>query len=141
MPGNVKRGATHFKKNCLSCHTIQSVGTLIGPDLSGTGRRPEKELLVDILDPSLRISPDYVTYMVTTHNGKVLTGLISEETTESITLFQADGERVTVPRDEIETWNATAKSLMPDGIEKKMDRQGLADLLAFLRSPDRRLLD
>ena len=79
--------------------------------------------------------------MVTTHNGKVLTGLISEETTESITLFQADGERVTVPRDEIETWNANAKSLMPDGIEKKMDRQGLADLLAFLRSPDRRLLD
>ena len=141
MPGNVKRGATHFKQNCLACHTIQSAGTSVGPDLSGAGRRPENELLVDILDPSLRISPDYVTYMVTTHNGKVLTGLISEETTDSITLFQADGERVTVARDDIATWNATAKSLMPDGIEKKMDRQGLADLLAFLRSPDRRLLD
>ncbi len=141
MPGNVKRGATHFKQHCLSCHTVQSVGTSVGPDLSGTGRRPDNELLVDILDPSLQISPDYVTYMVTTNNGKVLTGLISEETTEAITLFQADGERVTVARDEIETWNAAAKSLMPDGIEKKIDRQGLADLLAFLRSPDRRLLD
>ena len=82
-----------------------------------------------------------MTYMVTTKNGKVLTGLISEETAESITLFHADGERVTVARDEIESWNATAKSLMPDGIEQKIDRQGLADLLAFLRSPDRRLLD
>ena len=141
MAGDVTRGAAHFKQHCLACHTLLSTGKQVGPDLSGAGRRSKKELLVDILNPSGQVSPDYLAYTATTHTGKVLTGLIVAETDSSLTLHGADGKSVTLAHREIEELHPTQRSLMPDGIEEKIGRQGLADLIAFLRSPHRALLE
>ena len=96
---------------------------------------------MDILNPSGQVSPDYLAYTATTHTGKVLTGLIIAETDSSITLHGADGKSVTLSHREIEELHPTERSLMPDGIEEKIGRQGLADLIAFLRSPRRALLE
>ena len=141
MTGDVTRGAAHFKQHCLACHTLLSTGKQVGPDLSGAGRRSKKELLVDILNPSGQVSPDYLAYTATTHTGKVLTGLIVAETDSSLTLHGADGKSVTLAHREIEELHPMRKSLMPDGIEEKIGRQGLADLIAFLRNPHRALLE
>jgi putative membrane-bound dehydrogenase-like protein len=141
LRGDVERGAALFKQNCLNCHTLLTVGKAVGPDLSGSGRRTPGELLADILHPSLKIAPDYLAYTATTSGGKVLTGLIVNETSESITLQDVQGEQILLPRHEIETLRVSAASLMPSGIEEKIGRQGLADLIAFLRNPERQLLE
>jgi len=39
-----------------------------------------------------------------------------------------------IPRDQIETVASTGISLMPEGLEKGLSHQDLADLIAFVRS-------
>ncbi len=60
------------------------------------------------------------------------TGLLAAETATSITLRQADSVESTILRTNIEQIAATGKSLMPDGLEADVDRQQMADLIAFL---------
>src|SRR5262249_5403164 len=50
----------------------------------------------------------------------------------AIELFDAEGKKQTILREDIEQLAATAKSLMPDGFEKQVSRQELTDLLEFL---------
>lgn len=140
LAGNSERGALLFKQNCVTCHTVQGFGRKVGPDLSGIGARPVESLIVDVLDPSRQVSPDYASFVAILNSGRVETGLLVSDSADSITLRRAEGEDLSIPRSEIEELRATGKSLMPDGVEQKVDQQGLADLLAFLRAPDRTLL-
>ncbi|HMJ89999.1 MAG TPA: PVC-type heme-binding CxxCH protein, partial [Candidatus Acidoferrum sp.] len=74
MTADRTRGATVFEKNCTSCHQMQGVGAKVGPDLSGTGQQPRETLLVQILDPSSAVLPDYVAYNAMTKADESLTG-------------------------------------------------------------------
>jgi putative heme-binding domain-containing protein len=140
MSGDQGRGAALFKQHCLACHVIQGTGVRVGPDLSGVGSRRNDILLVDILDPSRNVTPDFTSYIAATKQGQVLTGLISAETRDTIVLRRAGGEVDVVVRDAIEELRSTGKSLMPDGIEEQLGLQQLADVLEFLRRPDGKLL-
>jgi putative membrane-bound dehydrogenase-like protein len=140
MAGDVRRGAGLFAEHCLVCHAIQARGGAVGPDLSGVGSRRSDLLLVDILDPSRTVSADFVNYVVTTEQGQTLTGLIAAETAGAITLLTPTGQRETIERMAIDDLRSTGKSIMPDGIEEKLSAQQLADVLEFLRRPDRELL-
>ena len=62
-----------------------------------------------------------------------LTGLIAAETATSITLRRADNATDTVLRIDIEQLKSTGMSLMPEGLEKQIDQQSMADLLEFLK--------
>jgi putative membrane-bound dehydrogenase-like protein len=134
--GDSARGATIFKKNCRTCHAIQGVGWKAGPDLASISSRRSDLLLVDILDPSRQVSPDFVNYVVVTKDGRVMTGLIAAETAESVTLRWEEGQQETIPRSEIEQFRASGKSMMPDGLEKNLTPDQLVDLLEFLHHPD-----
>jgi putative heme-binding domain-containing protein len=140
LAGDRAKGAVVFAQNCLACHAVQGVGHKVGPDLSGIGVRPPDALLADLFDPSRLTPSEYVGYTLLTVDGRVLTGLVAGESPATVTLRQADGIEHTVARDQIEELHATGKSLMPDGFEQKVDVQGLADLFAFLRQPDKSLL-
>jgi len=61
-------------------------------------------------------------------------GIISNETTWSITLRggSEDGDE-TVLRKNIASIRASSVSLMPDELEKSLGKQGLADVIAYLR--------
>jgi putative heme-binding domain-containing protein len=61
-----------------------------------------------------------------------VTGLVTRETAESLDLRSADLAEIRIPRGEIESLSPAAVSLMPDGLEKTLSRQELADLLEFL---------
>ncbi len=115
-------------------------GSQVGPDLSGSGRHTTADLLQHILDPSQTIEPDYLQYQITTRDGKVLTGLIAEETDTSLGLCDAQGKITSIVRNDVREMHAISTSLMPEGIETKMDRQAMADLIAFLRNPSRQWL-
>ena len=116
------------------------MGRRVGPDLSGIASRPEDALLVDILDPSRQVSPDFINYTLTTTDGKLVTGFIASETAASVTLRRAAEPDDTVLRSQIKEIRAEGKSLMPEGLEQGITAQDLADLLSFLRKPEGRLL-
>jgi len=140
MAGDRKRGAATFSKTCLLCHTIEGQGRHVGPDLSGIPSRPKEALLVDILDPSRQVSPDFINYTLATTDGKLVTGFIASETAASVTLRRASEADDTVLRIQIKELRAEGKSLMPEGLEQGLTPQDLADLLSFLQKPEGRLL-
>jgi putative membrane-bound dehydrogenase-like protein len=135
LKGDAGKGKLVFQKTCSTCHRLENVGQEVGADLQSALRNKTPEaLLVDILDPSREVDPRYIEYLVTTRSGKVVTGLIAAETASSVTLRRAEKAEDTVLRNQIESVQATAKSLMPEGLEMQLDRQALADLIAYLQA-------
>jgi putative membrane-bound dehydrogenase-like protein len=134
--GDRSRGAALFEKHCLVCHTVQTRGNRVGPDLSGVGARPKETILVDVFDPSRQVTPEFVAYTLVTKDGQVLSGLVVSETGESLTLRRAEGAQDFVRRADIEELRSTGKSLMPEGLEQNLNEQDMADLLSFLSQPN-----
>jgi putative heme-binding domain-containing protein len=133
LDGNADRGREVFRKQCATCHKAEGVGTDVGPNLATiTGRTPE-DLLIHILDPNREVAPAYVNYTVETSDGQILTGLIADESANSVTLKRAEGATDTIPRARIEAMASTGLSLMPEGLEKEVSPEQLADLLAYVR--------
>jgi putative heme-binding domain-containing protein len=93
-------------------------------------------LLVAILDPNREVAPDGIAMVVATTQGRTLTGLLVEETPAALHLRRAEGLDDVIPRAEIEAVHSTGRSLMPDGLEQVLGLQDLADLIAFLKSPE-----
>jgi putative heme-binding domain-containing protein len=118
------------------CHAVQGIGHTVGPDLASVASRRTDLLIADIIDPSQQVAPDFINYLVTTKDGRVLSGVIAAETTESVTLRREEGQQDTIHRSNIEELRASGKSIMPDGLEEKITPDQLADLLEFLRDPD-----
>ena len=135
LPGDARRGAELFAKNCQTCHMHQNRGHRVGPDLSGIASRPPSALLNDILDPNRDLSPDYVNFLLATKSGQVSSGLLVEETSASLKLRRAEGTEETVLRSEVDELRSSGLSLMPEGLERTLGIQDMADLLAFLRQP------
>jgi putative heme-binding domain-containing protein len=72
--------------------------------------------------------------VITTADGRMYDGIISNETTSYITLRGgAEGGDETVLRKTIANIRASSVSLMPDGLETGLGKQGLADVIAYLR--------
>jgi hypothetical protein len=69
---------------------------------------------------------------VTTKKGMLVTGLLASESKTAIELYDAEGKKQTLLRENIEEMIASSKSLMPDGFEKQVSRKELTDLLEFL---------
>jgi putative heme-binding domain-containing protein len=134
LKGDTARGQVVFQKNCATCHRIAGLGVPVGPDISDTlGKTPEA-ILNDILDPNAAIDSNYLNYTVTTQSGKVLTGIIAAETGSSITLRRAENQTEVVLRQDIEEIQSTGVSLMPEGLEKTITIEEMADLLTFLKN-------
>ena len=140
LRGDPHRGGAIFNGQCQNCHAVLGTGGRVGPDLSGAGRQSTAELLKHILDPSHTIEPDYLQYEIATRDGKVLTGLIAEESDTTLALCDAQGKITPIQRSELSEMRALATSLMPEGVETKIDPQAMADLIAFLRNPSRQWL-
>lgn len=133
LPADVERGRAVFKKVCSTCHRLENVGTEVGPDLLAALRNKSPEqLLHDILDPSREVDSRYLNYVLTTKSGRSLTGLIAADTAASVTLRRAERAEDTVLRSQIDTIEATAKSVMPEGLEMQLMKQDLADVIAYL---------
>jgi putative membrane-bound dehydrogenase-like protein len=135
VKGDPKKGQDIFKKHCATCHRLAGVGVEVGPNIADAERtRTAEALLNDILNPNAAIDANYITYVVTLKNGKVMTGIIAAETATSLTLKRAENQSDTVLRQDVEEVRSMAISLMPEGLEKSITVEEMADLLAFLKN-------
>ncbi|HEX5269959.1 MAG TPA: PVC-type heme-binding CxxCH protein [Gemmataceae bacterium] len=135
VKGDPAGGRRVFKQNCATCHRLAGEGVNVGPNIADAERtRTAEALLNDILNPNAAIDANYIAYVVTLKNGKVLTGIIAAETATSITLKRAENQTDTVLRQDVEEVRSMAVSLMPEGLEKSITVEEMGDLLAFLKS-------
>ena len=134
LKGNLENGHKLFKKTCASCHRLGDIGTHVGPNLAALTNKSPEALLVAILDPGRAVEAKYVGYTAITDDGRTHSGLLAEESDTSITLLAAEGKRKTLLRNELEELVSTSKSMMPEGLEKELKPQDLADLIAFVVS-------
>ncbi len=130
--GDPARGKLVFKEQCAKCHTHAGEGGKVGPDLTGMAAHPKAELLTNILDPSRSVEGNFVQYTLATSDGRTLNGLLASESKNAVELVDAEGKSHQVLREEIEELKASKKSLMPEGFEKQVTPDKIADLLAFL---------
>ena len=131
-PGDPTRGALVFKNLCAQCHKIYGEGQDVGPDITLNGRGSFDQLLSNLFDPSLVIGVAYQATTVATTDGRVLTGLLVEESPQRVILKTQGGKLETIPRDELDEMKTSELSLMPEDLEKQLKPQELADLLTFL---------
>ena len=133
--GHVENGKEVFAKvgTCADCHKVGDAGKLVGPDLSEIGSKLSREAMYEsILDPSAGINHNYEQYIVLLDTGKSAAGLLVNETDESITLRNAEGVDNTFAKEEIDEFEKSEVSLMPAGLQKKLTKQQLVDLVEYL---------
>ncbi len=130
--GDVAVGKMVFKKQCAKCHRHSGEGERIGPDLTGMAVHPKAELMVHILDPSRSVEGNFRVYTVVMQDGRVLTGLLAAESKTSLELFDAEGKKQTLAREDVDELVSSKKSLMPEGFEKQATADEFAGLLEFL---------
>jgi putative membrane-bound dehydrogenase-like protein len=134
MKGDAARGKEAFKKTCAACHKLEGVGFELAPNLAAMKNRGPEAILLNVLDPNREVNPQYLSYLVQMNDGRTLNGIITAETATSLTLKRADNATDTVLRIDIEKLKSTGQSLMPEGLEKQVDKQAMADLLEYLKS-------
>lgn len=132
--GDPRRGRIVFERHCSTCHRIDGIGTDVGPDIADSRVRTPLELLTDIVDPNRAIDANYVNYTLVTTRGQIHTGLVAAETAASVTLRQPEGKLESFRRFEIEELRSTGLSLMPEGLEKDIPPEEMADLVSFIKN-------
>ena len=138
--GSVDRGRELFVKHCSACHqapasggSVAVPGQQVGPALAEAADRPIEQIVVAIVDPNRTVEPRWESSVVVTEDGEVIEGIVAESGQDSLVIVRAGGERRTVPRQQIETLQASGRSLMPEGFGRSLQPVELADVVAFLR--------
>ena len=132
--GVPKNGAKLFEKNCSSCHRHGKLGNDFGPKLAALQDKSAAFLTTAILDPNRAVDGKFFSYTVITEEGITLTGMIAAETANSIELIDPQGKKHTILRIDIEELASSGVSFMPEGLEKELTLQDMADVMSFIRS-------
>src|SRR5262249_8293576 len=97
--GDVRNGRVLFRQHCGNCHKLFGEGQEVGPDLTHANRQDRDFLLVSLVDPSALIRKEYLSYTAHMKDGRVVTGLIVEQSGDRLTLQGANNEKTILSRD------------------------------------------
>jgi putative heme-binding domain-containing protein len=133
------RGRSLFgAANCFSCHRFANEGGAQGPDLTGAaGRFSVRDLLESIIEPSKEISDQYAATIITTIDGRVITGRIVNyhgENMSVLTNMLDPNALVNVDRRKVESMELSKVSMMPEGLLDTFKEAEILDLIAYLLS-------
>ena len=135
LDADADSGRKLFNQHCSVCHKMKGVGHEIGPNLASIRNRGAETILVNVIDPNREVNPQYLNYVLLTQDGRAMTGMVAAETASSVTLRRAESASDTILRVDIEELKSTGLSIMPEGMEKSISVQDMADILSFLMKP------
>jgi putative heme-binding domain-containing protein len=134
LAADAGRGRQVYAKTCAGCHRAGTEGFAVGPDLISTQNKSPDDLLIALLDPNREAQPAYINYSAQTVDGKVFAGIIASENAASVTLKRAEAKEDVIQRENLDVLASSGQSLMPEGLEKDLSPQQVADVLAFIKS-------
>ncbi len=133
LKGDSAQGQIVFRNTCAICHKPET-GVAPGPNLATLEDRSPGTLITAILDPNREVKPNYISYELITNDGQDLSGVIANETANSVTIRRPGGGEETLLRTNLKSIQSTGLSLMPDGLEAALTYQQMADLLSYLKT-------
>ena len=122
---------------CFACHRFRNQGGMVGPDLTTAGRRYSACDLLNQVNPSRVINDQFSAVQVVTDDGLVHNGVIVNLSGDRLTLntdLTDPNKRIVIERDSIEELIVSKTSPMPAGLFKRMTREEILDLIAYLIS-------
>jgi len=130
---DLANGRRLFERTCASCHRMYGVGGQVGPDLTGSNRKNLDYVLENVLDPSALINKDYKLTLIVTEDGRLLSGIVSAQTADTITV-RMPNQLVVLARESIERMQVSEISMMPEGAFDKLANDEVRDLVAYLKT-------
>jgi putative heme-binding domain-containing protein len=127
------RGHLQFTESCAKCHVLFREGGRIGPDLTPYQREDSPRMLLHVVNPGIEIREGFETWIVSTDDGRIVSGFLFDQDANVIVLRGADGQNITVPRATVEEMTKSPTSLMPTGLLDELSEQEIRDLFAYLR--------
>jgi len=122
--------------NCIACHKMDGAGNAIGPDLTKLEDKFQTlDILKELLEPSARINEKFQSYLFELDSGKVVTGLVLDETPERVRVIEnplAKAEALELKPSEIVSRQKSSSSIMPKGLLDKLSREEILDLIAYV---------
>lgn len=123
------------KAYCSKCHRIKGEGGKVGPDLSFIGSsRTRPFLLESILNPKAVITSGFTTILILTKDRKFITGVKKNQDESGFDLVDKEGRELHVSMDQIKKFKTQKISTMPGNFKDLLDKQEVADLLAYLNT-------
>jgi putative heme-binding domain-containing protein len=97
-------------------------------------------VLQDVITPSRDVDPAFRTTIVFTRDGGMYTGLLVEESANSVVIMDGDGAEQTFLRSEIHETRQEWISAMPSGFGAIIPEPDFLDLVAFLLNPPSKMV-
>ncbi len=136
---SIERGKLIFEQaTCSRCHAIGGKGAKYGLDLAEVTKRFRgAKLLQQIVKPSAEIHKQFQTQIIVVDDGRLLTGLVVEETDAQLRLLPnllKPDKIETIDKSSIEVRRIAEVSTMPTGLLDTYSVEEIFDLLAFIQS-------
>ena len=134
----LKVGKELFKvSSCVSCHRLNNEGQVFGPDLTmlDVKKQTTEHILRSLLEPSKDIDEKYQSNSFVLTSGKVLTGMVVEETADVVKIVIdpiAKGKPTVIKKAEIANREKLSQSIMPEGLLNRLSREEILDLVAYI---------
>jgi PQQ-dependent dehydrogenase (methanol/ethanol family) len=144
--GDVTAGAAVFARaQCATCHEIDGVGGIVGPDLSTAARYGAAALRRKILDPDQAIQAPATagpprpatrpqTITVRLKDGRTIRGVRRAEDTFTLHIVDLDNRLHLLDKSAIADLRAENRSAMPHDFSTRLTPADLAKLVAYLAS-------
>lgn len=135
---NFEVGKQLFKvASCVGCHQLAGEGVVFGPDLAKLDEKKHttEHILRSIIEPSKEIDEKYQSVTFQLDDGRVITGMIMKETSESYEIVVdplAKGKPTVIAKEAVEEMKKSPSSLMPNGLINKLSKEEILDLIAFV---------
>ena len=132
-PGDAYKGEPLFMNRCGACHTLFFKGGKIGPNLTTYQRDDLGTMLISIVDPNAEVREGFAYYLITTKDGRSLSGFLADRDANTVVLRGLDGIDLSLAQKDIAEMKPAGRSLMPEGILDGLSEDELRHLFAYLR--------
>lgn len=132
LRGFADHGRELFNSQCSGCHELNGARLLLGPDLGAACVQPKESLLSSILEPNAALASNYETYLMESEEGELVIGIKAAESHLTVSLKKPGAAATIWPKLNVRSLIRQNWSLMPDGFERELSNQDMADLLEFL---------